>query len=110
MRISDWCSYVGSSELIGRLDIDRDVLHRTDHGLGLLIEHRVSGHKRLDARIIAIALEQDDIVDEVADAGFHFRVVDAVAPRRAIPGERSEERRVGKGCVSTCRSRWSPYQ
>src|SRR3546814_12213386 len=25
-------------------------------------------------------------------------------------GERSEERRVGKECVSTCRSRWSPYQ
>src|SRR3546814_14360978 len=23
---------------------------------------------------------------------------------------RSEERRVGKGCVSTCRSRWSPYR
>src|SRR3546814_14742067 len=23
--------------------------------------------------------------------------------------KRSEERRVGKGCVSTCRSRWSPY-
>src|SRR3546814_13079170 len=23
--------------------------------------------------------------------------------------ERSEERRVGKECVSTCRSRWSPY-
>ena len=22
---------------------------------------------------------------------------------------RSEERRVGKECVSTCRSRWSPY-
>src|SRR3546814_1163677 len=35
----------------------------------------------------------------------------------AIPGDgdviegiaRSEERRVGKECVSTCRSRWSPY-
>src|SRR3546814_21197746 len=25
------------------------------------------------------------------------------------PGARSEERRVGKECVSTCRSRWSPY-
>src|SRR3546814_21151117 len=25
-------------------------------------------------------------------------------------GIRSEERRVGKECVSTCRSRWSPYQ
>src|SRR3546814_2374098 len=26
-----------------------------------------------------------------------------------IPFPRSEERRVGKECVSTCRSRWSPY-
>src|SRR3546814_1051873 len=25
------------------------------------------------------------------------------------PLRRSEERRVGKECVSTCRSRWSPY-
>src|SRR3546814_4643830 len=25
------------------------------------------------------------------------------------PPARSEERRVGKECVSTCRSRWSPY-
>src|SRR3546814_12971376 len=25
-------------------------------------------------------------------------------------GLRSEESRVGKECVSTCRSRWSPYQ
>src|SRR3546814_3411182 len=24
-------------------------------------------------------------------------------------GQRSEERRVGKECVSTCRSRWSPH-
>src|SRR3546814_10643283 len=27
----------------------------------------------------------------------------------AITIRRSEERRVGKECVSTCRSRWSPY-
>src|SRR3546814_10046725 len=27
----------------------------------------------------------------------------------AVEGSRSEERRVGKECVSTCRSRWSPY-
>src|SRR3546814_1523865 len=32
------------------------------------------------------------------------------ATLRAIPcAPRSEERRVGKECVSTCRSRWSPY-
>src|SRR3546814_358760 len=29
--------------------------------------------------------------------------------RLALLPTRSEERRVGKGCVSTCRSRWSPY-
>src|SRR3546814_14841478 len=28
---------------------------------------------------------------------------------RNVMAERSEERRVGKECVSTCRSRWSPY-
>src|SRR3546814_9524709 len=41
----------------------------------------------------------------------------ALAPRTsaALPARparrdaRSEERRVGKECVSTCRSRWSPY-
>src|SRR3546814_14914779 len=27
-----------------------------------------------------------------------------------LSGLRSEERRVGKECVSTCRSRWSPYR
>src|SRR3546814_11233162 len=27
----------------------------------------------------------------------------------SLTGIRSEERRVGKECVSTCRSRWSPY-
>src|SRR3546814_7367448 len=29
--------------------------------------------------------------------------------RAALQAARSEERRVGKECVSTCRSRWSPY-
>src|SRR3546814_11523364 len=29
--------------------------------------------------------------------------------RQRLIGIRSEERRVGKECVSTCRSRWSPY-
>src|SRR3546814_6668506 len=35
-----------------------------------------------------------------------------LAPRKRNQGtaaQRSEERRVGKECVSTCRSRWSPY-
>src|SRR3546814_18124818 len=42
-------------------------------------------------------------------AGSQWRL----APSRWMAGRgavgRSEERRVGKECVSTCRSRWSPY-
>src|SRR3546814_9818542 len=30
-------------------------------------------------------------------------------PSECTNQRRSEERRVGKECVSTCRSRWSPY-
>src|SRR3546814_7207183 len=33
----------------------------------------------------------------------------AVAARDFTTATRSEERRVGKECVSTCSSRWSPY-
>src|SRR3546814_19587697 len=34
-----------------------------------------------------------------------------VGDGKALVGDRrSDERRVGKACVSTCRSRWSPYQ
>src|SRR3546814_17061246 len=32
-----------------------------------------------------------------------------VRDRHDLPLSRSEERRVGKECVSTCRSRWWPY-
>src|SRR3546814_16865183 len=42
----------------------------------------------------------------------HPEVVIDFLPRRDRRGQqvkRSEERRVGKECVSTCRSRWSPY-
>src|SRR3546814_8959694 len=35
--------------------------------------------------------------------------IDAAVMDRIFEPFRSEERRVGKECVSTCRSRWSPY-
>src|SRR3546814_1569095 len=38
----------------------------------------------------------------------HLHFGPALPSRSLLPG-RSEERRVGKECVSTCRSRWSPY-
>src|SRR3546814_17166019 len=36
-----------------------------------------------------------------------LKVLSEVKRQLGLP--RSEERRVGKECVSTCRSRWSPY-
>src|SRR3546814_15472874 len=36
-------------------------------------------------------------------------VLGLAVPVAAEPVKRSEERRVGKECVRTCRSRWSPY-
>src|SRR3546814_19046613 len=43
--------------------------------------------------------------DEVGEGGAGEDVVVGAAVKS---GHRSEERRVGKECVSTCRSRWSP--
>src|SRR3546814_431256 len=56
------------------------------------------------------ALVQDgDVISIDANAGtIDLMVEEAIlADRRRA--WRSEERRVGKECVSTCRSRWSPY-
>ena len=39
----------------------------------------------------------------------HIKGLQAMGAEIRIEGERSEERRVGKECVSLCRSRWSPY-
>src|SRR3546814_11693553 len=52
-----------------------------------------------------------DIADRLMDHGADARVgADRErADRTAARDERSEERRVGKECVSTCRARWSPY-
>src|SRR3546814_5870408 len=44
------------------------------------------------------------------DEDFFDAVVTPPGPHPKLFGlPRSEERRVGKECVSTCRSRWSPY-
>src|SRR3546814_14516587 len=42
-------------------------------------------------------------------AGVSGKKLDDIYKLAWVRGLRSEERRVGKECVSTCRSRWSPY-
>src|SRR3546814_2593047 len=81
MRISDWSSDVCSSDLT------------------------------FEARQKAISLKlpvQGKSLDElVEDIRGHLKANEP-KPLSQVK-DRSEERRVGKECVSTCRSRWSPY-
>src|SRR3546814_8691288 len=47
---------------------------------------------------------------DIFDAALTDVIIDRDPDRRnARLADRSEERRVGKECVSPCRSRWSPY-
>src|SRR3546814_6374147 len=80
MRISDWSSDVCSSDL-----------HPERTGFAHLFEHLMFGGS------VNIA-NYDEPLQKVGGENNAFTNTD-----------RSEERRVGKECVSTCRSRWSPY-
>src|SRR3546814_12108233 len=111
MRISDWSSDVCSSDLF------------VDH-----LRHRESLARSGDAEqhLVAFAIERgrDEFLDRgrliargliVANQFESFAAFDLVGAGGAMRDiafggvDRSEERRVGKECVSTCRSRWSPY-
>src|SRR3546814_18778985 len=102
MRISDWSSDVCSSDLILNLspvgDVDAAGIDEAQI-IGVDIAER-SGDGQPVARRADVAAERP--------ASFEF---DALKARLAGVGRdsRSEERRVGHECVSTCRSRWSPY-
>src|SRR3546814_12855768 len=96
MRISDWSSDVCSS----------DLLHRHAY-LEVL-----RGSDVPEAKAIRL---YERLTDPLAwtpypDTGTVLRSLAAQGiPIGIVSNIRSEERRVGKECVSTCRSRWSPY-
>src|SRR3546814_16778722 len=48
----------------------------------------------------------DDRIDQYSQ---ELRLAYDADDLKLIGGARSEERRAGKECVSTCRPRWSPY-
>src|SRR3546814_17879592 len=98
MRISDWSSDVFSSDLF-LLGLTPKGLHReylVDPSRLNLVEKR--GPSSAAAVQLCAGVVGGEAVKILLGRG---RV-------RAAP-YRSEERRVGKGCVSACRSRWSPY-
>src|SRR3546814_18231002 len=59
------------------------------------------------ARIVVQQVAQHAEPATMRCLGFCVSIDHARFMARRFP--RSEERRVGKECVSTCRSRWSPY-
>src|SRR3546814_5595883 len=97
MRISDWSSDVCSSDLARRLTAigpgGEEVPARAAARLGI-------GGDDLHPRLHQVA----PVPDSLRIAAAHEK-----DDRRGIGRARSEERRVGKECVSTCRSGWSPY-
>src|SRR3546814_15427326 len=85
---------------LGRVDSRRPLRERTAEGvLRMLGKRPVAGAEQPLERLVPEPVFEDEErymvsgVLTLADRNIH----------------RSEERRVGKECVSTCRSRWSPY-
>src|SRR3546814_6118871 len=91
MRISDWSSDVCSSDLVEEEDAPGQA-------------------------------GEDVVTEEALQPDAQPTQIGRQSPRRPLGGnrrtldpcfhdhrQRSEERRVGQECVSTCRSRWSPY-
>src|SRR3546814_20992516 len=99
MRISDWSSDVCSSDLQEDLTLSRKNLSLSSRVLGTFLVGALA--------LAACGNSGDDDVD-AADAPGTTEAAES-GSEDSGEGSRSEERRVGKECVSTCRSRWSPY-
>src|SRR3546814_15327123 len=101
MRISDWSSDVCSS----------DLRYLTRHGHNAAVHAIASAEHGTSDALQNFAFEQRADVLVIGGYG-RSRAVEFVlggVTRELLARQRSEERRVGKECVSTCRSRWSPY-
>src|SRR3546814_12499277 len=103
LRISDWSSDVSSSDLRRKI---ADALRTIARPLAAVIL-AVPGAGR--AQLAAREFGADRAVEREAFVHPSRYVTAAGRAAQAAVG-RSEERRVGKECVSTCRSRWSEYQ
>src|SRR3546814_14199174 len=98
MRISDWSSDVCSS----------DLLHFLLHFF--FATHQISPNKSISFLAAACTISAHHTIHTLKST--HARISQhqptfLLSPKATT--QRSEERRVGKECVSTCRSRWSPY-
>src|SRR3546814_15970208 len=108
MRISDWSSDVCSSDLLALL-VAGQCDQRSD---SLCLRLGVSRCESLISRQQAGAWLFGNLKFRAAKRGDGSRVIasfGALGNGDPFVKIRSEERRVGKECVSTCRSCWPPY-
>src|SRR3546814_7275871 len=101
MRISDWSSDVCSSDLT----VDTEFMRETTYWPKVCLI-QIAGPEV--ARVID-PLAEDLSLDPLLDLLRNRQVLKVFHAARQDLEIRSDERRVGKECVSTCRSRWSPY-
>src|SRR3546814_1275599 len=95
VRISDWSSDVCSSDLLS---------NSGGNGPFRMVRHQLA--RQLWHAPITGWLNRTS----AASAGlFKWMMFASHSSASSAIVWRSEERRVGKECVSTCRSRWSPY-
>src|SRR3546814_15115499 len=102
MRISDWSSDVCSSDLTK----DFLALSAAEHGVRLDAREHVLEHLRQEERLEILCRAAD--LFGVSGRRYGRRLAGAER-YGGVDRRRSEERRVGKAGVSTCRSRGSPY-
>src|SRR3546814_11114515 len=108
MRISDWSSDVCSSDLgFGAVFvIFLLTLLLAGQTVSSLAEEK--GNKVIEILAAAVPLESVFLGKLLGFLGVAVLFI-AFWMALAFGGGRSAERRVGKECVRTCRSRWSPY-
>src|SRR3546814_18746280 len=102
MRISDWSSDVCSSDLLKR-------------SMSLILDDEITDDLPLVSCPTLLIWGSDDTTTPLRLAEIKMKLLknarlEVISGARHSPQftHRSEERRVGKECVSTCRSRWSP--
>src|SRR3546814_19059801 len=105
MRISDWSSDVCSSDLLDRKFGDDRTAPRTN--LDQFIHGRLAQRFAGGCAGRAEALSHLLLVERCSGPPRSRRDLVRQGSTYPFRKQRSEERRVGKECVSTCRSRWS---
>src|SRR3546814_15948004 len=106
MRMSDWSSDVCSSDLFVAIEFREPVDdRRLEFGRGMIEPIPFA---------IVLRVTQPEVGAEIDHFQVRGQLADEILAEPMGEGAkddidaRSEERRVGKECVSTCRSRWSP--